>query len=147
MLVFIRDRDYPELLRSVRGRKVAVWTCNTCARLCNGIGGTGAAERLAEALTKDGIDVVGVLSVSASCLEEKICARLEKEPLDEADVIISLACDSGSLCASRLSGKEVINPLITLGRGHLSKDNVPVLTQNGRDEAYPIGRNGSDPFV
>lgn len=147
MLIFVRDRDYSELLSSVHGKKVAVWTCNTCARLCNGIGGTEAAERLAEALRRDGIDVIGVRSVSASCLEEKVCARLEKEPLSEADVLISLTCDSGSLCTARLSCKEVINPLITLGRGYLSKDNVPVLTDNGSHEAYVPGRDRSDPFV
>lgn len=147
MLIFVRDRDYSGLLRAVQGKKVAVWTCNTCARLCNGIGGTEAAERLAEALRKDGTDVIGVRSVSASCLEEKVCARLEKESLDEADLLISLACDSGSSCVARLSGKEVINPLITLGRGYLSKDNVPVLTQNGYSEEYARGKDGSDPFV
>lgn len=147
MLIFIRDREYPELLDSVKGKKVVVWTCNTCARLCNGIGGADAAGRLAAALGRDGIDVIGVRSVSASCLEDKVCARLEKEPVDDADVLISLACDSGSYCASQISGKHVINPLITLGRGYLSKEEVPVLTQNGGREEYPPGRERTDPYA
>ena len=147
MLILIRDREYPELLDSVKGKKVVVWTCNTCARLCNGIGGTKAAERLAESLSSDGADVIGVRSVSASCLEDKVCARLEKEPVDDADVLISLTCDAGSSCASRISGKHVINPLITLGRGYLSKEEVPVLTQNGVDEEYPPGRERADSYV
>lgn len=46
MTVMARDRDYPDLLEDVRGRKVLVWTCNTCARMCN-IGGKEAGERLA----------------------------------------------------------------------------------------------------
>ena len=41
MTVMARDRGYDELLGDVRGRRVLVWTCNTCARLCN-IGGREA---------------------------------------------------------------------------------------------------------
>ena len=45
MIVMARDRGYDELLESLKGRRVLVWTCNTCARFC-GVGGREAAEDL-----------------------------------------------------------------------------------------------------
>lgn len=147
MLVFVRDREYPELLGSVRGKRVGLWTCNTCARLCNGMGGTEAAERLAERLRSDGVEVAGVRSVSASCLEGKVRAKLEKEPFPDSDVLISLTCDSGSYCLAKVSEGEVVNPFVTLGRGYLSEDGVPVLKEGDAHRRYPKSTDRSDPFV
>ena len=58
MTVMARDREYDQLLEDVRGRKVLIWTCNTCARLCN-IGGQEAGQRLADRLSGDDIISVG----------------------------------------------------------------------------------------
>jgi hypothetical protein len=112
-----RDRPYPELRDSLKGKKVAIWTCNTCARLCFDIGGSDAAERLAAALRKDGVDVLGVLSTNASCLEGKVRNADNKEVTGNADIILSMTCNLGALCAKRVFKKEVLNPIATIGVG------------------------------
>ena len=56
MMVVVRGMDYDDVLDSLKGRKVALWTCNTCARLC-GVGGSDALCRLADRLEADGIEV------------------------------------------------------------------------------------------
>ncbi|MDR1404481.1 MAG: hypothetical protein LBJ20_02795 [Candidatus Methanoplasma sp.] len=117
-----RDRSYEELRRDLRCKKIVIWTCNTCARLCNGIGGTDSAERLAAALRSDGIDVLGVLGTSASCLERKVRAKEDTEMIGRADLVLAMTCSIGALCAERIFGKDVFNPLVTLGTGFADEE-------------------------
>ncbi len=117
-----RDRPYSELKKDLEGKKVLIFTCKTCARLCNEIGGTESAERLAAALKKDGIDVIGVLHTSAACLEKKVRQAGDEELLKEADIVLSMTCNIGALCANRVFDKEVLNPLVTVGAGFVGED-------------------------
>ena len=126
MLIMERGLQYPEILWRVKGKRVAVWTCNTCARLCNGIGGQASAERMAESLRKDGVEVTCVLSTSASCLMAKVKER-DCGEISSSDVILALTCDMGSRNASAVFGKDVINPLVTLGPGYLDEGGRPFL--------------------
>jgi len=116
-----RDRPYSELKNDLIGKKVVIWTCNTCARLCYDIGGTESAERLASALRNDGIEVLGVLSTNASCIEKKVAEKYNEELFAEADVILSLTCNIGALCAERAFKKDVLNPLATVGAGFIGE--------------------------
>jgi len=59
MIILEKDMRPSEILDKVCGRKVSVWTCNTCARLCNGMGGDEAAERLCAYLRDNGVPVPG----------------------------------------------------------------------------------------
>ncbi|MDR1691177.1 MAG: hypothetical protein LBR42_04995 [Candidatus Methanoplasma sp.] len=117
-----RDRPYSELKNDLKGKKVVIWTCNTCARLCYNIGGEESAERLASALRNDGVEVLGVLHTVASCLEGKVRQKYDEELLGEADIVLSLTCNIGALCAERVFGKDVLNPLVTVGAGFIDKD-------------------------
>ena len=150
-----RDRDYPELRDVLSGKRVLIWTCNTCARLCNDIGGTDAAKRLSEALKNDGIDVVGIMFTHASCLEKSVKAKEDMELLGKVDVIVSLTCDTGSICVSSVFHKKVINPIVTFGPGCIREDGSLVMwKKNGEfvtydsvaDVASKIGLK-SEPFV
>ncbi|MDR3283209.1 MAG: hypothetical protein LBS92_06370 [Candidatus Methanoplasma sp.] len=146
-----RDRSYQELLEALRGKKVAIWTCNTCARLCNGVGGHEAASRLAEALRKDGVEVAGVMYTSASCLQDKVRAKEDPAVLNGADLIVSLTCDLGSVCAAEVFGKEVLNPIVTFGPGIVREDGSILLCRasNGRPECESVSvaaaKAGLDP--
>ena len=122
VLMVARDRPYSELRDSLKGKKVAVWTCNTCARLCFDIGGAESAERLASALRADGVDVTGVLHTTASCLQKKVREKYDDGIIGGADVVLSLTCNIGALCARNAFGKEVINPVATLGAGYVGDD-------------------------
>ena len=130
MLIMARDRDYGELLRNVKGKNVYVWTCNTCARLCYGVGGKDSAERLARRLAEDGTNVTGTGSTSASCIGASV--RRTTVPGD-TDVIISLTCDIGAACARKVFGKKTLNPIITFGPGLICEERGPVLVSVGPD--------------
>jgi len=125
MLIMARDRDYRALLAALRGKTVFIWTCSTCARLCGGYGGPAAAARLAEELKGDGIEVLGTAATNASCLTEKVVHGL---PATAADVILSLTCDVGAAVVRQVSGKAVLSPAVTFGRGYLDADRVPMLS-------------------
>ena len=117
MMVVARGMDYDDVLDSLKGRKVALWTCNTCARLC-GVGGSDALCRLADRLEADGIDIVSIGHTSASCIMSKVSGRLS----GDFDVVLSLTCDIGSRCVCDSYEVDVIEPLRTLGPGFLDAD-------------------------
>ena len=121
VLMIARDRPYSELKDSLIGKKVVIWTCNTCARLCFDIGGAESAERLASALRSDGVDVLGVLHTNASCLQKKVLEKYDEELVGGADIVLSLTCNIGALCAERAFGKEVLNPIATVGAGFVGE--------------------------
>ncbi|MCL1979131.1 MAG: hypothetical protein FWG60_03120 [Methanomassiliicoccaceae archaeon] len=116
-----RDRPYSELRDSLKGKKVIIWTCNTCARLCFDIGGTESAERLAAALRKDGIEVLEVRHTNASCIEKKVREKYDEDIFGKADVVLSLTCNIGALCAERAFGKDILNPIATVGAGFVGE--------------------------
>lgn len=129
MLIMARNTDYEGLLSLISGRKVSIWTCTTCARLCYGLGGKEAAEDLASRLRGDGIEVTGTGHTSAGCMESRLSAN---EGFGRgSDVIISLTCSHGSGCASRIFGKETVNPVTTFGAGYLRSDGTPMLAASG----------------
>ena len=126
MMMIARSMDYADVLDTVKGRNPVIWTCGTCAKLCNGIGGIDAAERLADKLRNDGVNVLSCVSVSAACLMHKVRSKGEELHKD-ADMIISLMCDIGVTCISRAFGKDVLDPLITLGYGFMDDDGSPMI--------------------
>ena len=147
MLVMSRSMDYPELLGMLRGKRVAIWTCNTCARLCNNIGGTESCERLAEKLAEDGVTVTKVVSTSAACLEDKVLGKRDEVLFDDPEAVLSMTCSAGADNASRIFGKDIVNPINTFGYGILREDGTPVLMKDGR--MTPVGElsERSSPFI
>ena len=147
MLIMSRSMDYPELLGMLRGKRVAIWTCNTCARLCNNIGGTESCERLAEKLSKDGVKVTKVVSTSAACLEDKVIGKKDEVLSGDPEIILSMTCSAGADNASRIFGKDVVNPVTTFGYGILREDGTPVLMKDG--DMIPVGElsQRSSPFI
>ena len=142
-----RSMDYPELLGMLKGKKVSIWTCNTCARLCNNIGGTESCERLAKKLSEDGAEVTKVVSTSAACLEDKVVGKKDEVLFGDPDAILSMTCSAGADNASRVFGKDIINPIITFGYGILKEDGTPVLMKDGK--TTPVGElsQRSSPFI
>ena len=142
-----RSMDYPELLGMLKGKRVGIWTCNTCARLCNNIGGTESCERLAEKLSKDGVKVTKVASTSAACLEDKVIGKKDEVLSGDPEIILSMTCSAGADNASRIFGKDVVNPVTTFGYGILREDGTPVLMKDG--DMIPVGElsQRSSPFI
>ena len=136
--------DYPDLLDALKGKRVAVWTCNTCARLCNNIGGTESSERLAERLRGDGIQVIGVVSTSAACLEKKVIDKKTEILAGSPDIILSMTCCAGDANAKKVFGKDTVNPITTHGFGILAEDGTPILM-----DGTPVSSlsDRSSPFI
>lgn len=147
MLIMAREKDYSELLESLRGHRVSIWTCNTCARMCYGIGGKQSAEQLSERLTADGVDVAGVSYTSAACLETKVLDKKEEVLDSGSDVVLALMCSVGAGCAERIFRKEVINPVRTYGFGYLSADGDPILILEGGEMKLKEVSQKASPFV
>ncbi|MCL1905090.1 MAG: hypothetical protein FWG19_03085 [Methanomassiliicoccaceae archaeon] len=133
MMMILRNMEYEDLLNTVRGRNVVIWTCNTCARICNGIGGKESAARLAAKLKEDGVNVLSSMSTSAGCLMSKVTYKAPDIP-DDADVIISLTCDVGVTCASKAFRKDVVAPFATVGTGFVDDDGTLVVTSSSGAE-------------
>ncbi len=140
MILMARDRGYPEMLGEIRGRRVTLWTCETCARLCFSFGGRASAEALAARLAEDGVEVSGVVSSSACCLMPK-AERMASEA-GGCDLIVALCCDVGARNASAATGAEVLNPAVTFGPGYQDSDGTPRLVsiicgETVQDEPLP----------
>ena len=123
MLVMARDRDYADLLPDLEGRRVLIWTCGTCARLCRGLGGREAADSLSARLSADGVEVAGVAMSSACCLMSKAASMAGSAA--PHDVVLALCCDMGARNAGAATGSPVINPVVTFGPGYLDLDGTP----------------------
>lgn len=133
MIIAGRNRDYKELSNSLRAKKVLMFTCNTCVRLCGGLGGKEAANRLSEKLSVDGIEIVDTYDVSAACIGSKVRGKLTPSKLEEFDVILSLTCPLGAACIAMVSGKDVCNPIENIGIGYLDEDGVPIVISGSCD--------------
>ena len=144
MLIMSRSMDYPELLGKLKGNKVTIWTCNTCARLCNGIGGSDSCERLAKKLSDDGVTIIKVVSTSAACLEDKVIGKKDEILSGQPDIVLSMTCCAGDSNAKKVFGMETINPITTHGFGILAADGTPVLM-----DGTPVGSlsDSSSPFI
>ncbi len=127
MLIITRSMGMDALVQAVQGRRAAIWTCRTCARLCHGLGGDDAAHRLAEYLRSRGIDVVGAASTSACCLWSKVSSAMEKAPFQDAEVIIPLTCDVASLLLEEFTELPRLDCTRTWGRGYLNGEGEPIL--------------------
>lgn len=137
MMMMCRRMEYGDLLKKLEGRRVFVWTCTTCARLCNGLGGKQSASRLCDALKADGIDVVGTGSASAGCIVQKV-----KETVDPGfDVAVCLACRNAAMSLRSL-GYEVVEPLATVGDGFISLDGELMVVEG--DSARPLSDIASE---
>ncbi len=133
MIITGRNRDYKEVVDSLRAKKVLLFTCNTCIRICGNIGGKKAAEELSEKLIGDGIDVIEVIDVSAACIAKKIRNKLTQSKVDASDAILALTCPMGAASIASVSGIDVFNPLETIGVGYLDEDGIPIVVSNSCD--------------
>jgi len=129
-MVIARSMDYGELLDSLRGGRAALWSCRTCARLC-GLAGDEAVERLERRLLQDGVEMSPATAVSASCLQDKVGAKISAAALDDAETVVALCCDIGAeMLASALPGKRILLPTVTLGQGARAGDGTILLCRS-----------------
>ncbi len=144
MQLMLRDREFGELAEALRGKRVMIWTCNTCARLCD-VGGSANAQRLAAALRSEGVEVTGVASAKASCIMSSV-EDCKGPASDSCDVVLALTCDIGSRVAGEAFCRPCLNPVVTLGTGFLDSDRVPVLKGEPEKPLAALSEENGLPF-
>jgi len=121
MMVIVRSMDYPQLLQTLKGGTASLWSCGTCARIC-GLAGEENVLRLAERLREDGVELLSVQNVSASCLQDRIVAKADLDALNASDTVVALCCDVGAETLADAIDADVLNPISTLGQGRREAD-------------------------
>ena len=127
MIVVLRELDYEELKKQLdEDDRIVVWSCNDCTKYCN-LGGRENLNALADALEKDGYNVVHRELIGVGCQPPLIRLRSRhpatKDIFDSASVIIVLSCTDGYLKTQRVfKNKKVIQVGISVGLGAYSKE-------------------------
>ena len=123
MILSVRNMSYEDLAGSLDKKdKLIVLSCNNCAKKCLGLGGRPGLKSLADKLDNDGFNVIRRELIGFACSVDLVGKR-GKQPetkgwFDEADVILTLACQDGEdAVANAFPGKKVPKLNRTLGIG------------------------------
>ena len=114
--------------------RIIILSCNSCAKLNNGLGGEGGSENLVRKLRADGFDVVHRELLDEACSADELKGNLEDEDMrnrfEGADVLIPLSCTAGIERAQQvLPGLRILHVTKTLGLGTYSPETGVRLTE------------------
>ena len=133
--VAVRRLDYEALKAELTpGDRVVILSCDSCARLSDGLGGEEGLAGLADKLAADGFRVTcrEVLPIACSLEQLRACidGKANRTLFEEADVVIPLACRAGiDKAKEALPGIRVLQVTETLGKGVFSPETGPRLTE------------------
>lgn len=92
----------------------------------------------------DGIDIVGTASTGASCIDSNV--RKCQMGDTDFDAVVSLTCEVGAAVVHAVAGRDVVNPVVTVGAGYRDRDGRCIIfRRDGRgdvaldDEAARLG--------
>jgi len=113
-MIFSKIEPYEEIIKKLDKKedKIAIISCNTCARTC-GNGGLNKLNELGLRLIRDGYYVTDEAVVLYACSEP----ILREAKLDlKANTIIVLSCSAGWACFTRnFAGKKVVKVTDDIG--------------------------------
>jgi hypothetical protein len=114
--------------------RIAILSCDSCAKQSDGLGGEQGLESLADKLSADGYNVVSRELLPVACSLEQLTALLDDEGnrklFEEVDVIVPLSCQRGIESAKDiLPGLRIIRVTETLGTGSSSPEAGARLTE------------------
>jgi len=111
-----------EELDEIKPKSIAVISCNSCARLC-GTGGEAGLINMVSELKKAGFNVSYTAVVPIMCNMSIEHQTLDKNKVNEAEVIIALGCAAGELILSKMfPNKKIISALDTIGLGAIGEN-------------------------
>ena len=117
-MIFSKVLPYKDIVKflSKKESKIAIISCNGCARIC-GSGGLSKAEELGFRLIRDGYKVMDEVVVLYACSEPSLWELKRKIKMNpEVNTLISLACSAGWSCITRnFPNKKVINATEDVG--------------------------------
>ena len=121
-MIFSKIEPYEEIIKKLDKKedKIAIISCNTCARTC-GNGGLNKLNELGLRLIRDGYYVTDEAVVLYACSEP----MLREAKLDlEANTIIVLSCSAGWSCFTRnFPDKKVLKVTEDIGLVMTDTDN------------------------
>ncbi|RLJ09043.1 MAG: hypothetical protein DRP13_01425 [Candidatus Aenigmatarchaeota archaeon] len=98
--------------------KISIIACNMCARMCETGGKTGL-KQMKEKVKNAGYSVVDEFLLAPVCDRSVVKKRVKPK----GNIIISLACDSGTFNIKKLfKDKKIISALNTHGLGAFDED-------------------------
>jgi hypothetical protein len=114
--------------------RIAILSCDSCAKQSDGLGGEQGMVSLADKLSADGFHVVHRELLPIACSLEQLTARLDDEGIrklfEEVDVIVPLSCQRGIERAKDvLPGLRILRVTETLGKGSFSPEAGARLTE------------------
>ena len=135
MIISVRNFDYDTLKGKLQqDEKIIIFSCNNCAKKCNGLGGRAGMKSLGDKLEADGFNILHRELCGVACSLDLIRKRSKEEStkalFEEADVIIPLSCEDGERALPVVfPDKKTIRITKTLGIGWASpKDGVRLTT-------------------
>jgi hypothetical protein len=132
----VRLFDYETLRAQLTpGSRIAVLSCGCCARLSDGLGGEQGLASLTEKLVADGFQVICREVLPIACAGDSLKKNIGEDGirrlLDEADVIIPLACAAGVKRAQEsLPGARICVVTRTVGKGTYTPEAGARLTES-----------------
>lgn len=145
MIVVLRSMDYEQLKEQITETdRIILWSCNDCTKYSN-LGGRENLEALANALEKDGYNVIHREIIGVGCQPPLIRLRSQhsatKEIFDKATALIVLACTDGFLKTQKVFKKlKVIQVGESAGLGVYSK-------AEGMKLVIPLEETGLSPSI
>jgi len=133
--VTVRLIEYDELKRKLQpDERIVILSCDSCAKLNDGLGGEQGIKSLADKLLADGFNIVHRELLNVACSPEELKERLNdgevKKLFEEADVIIPLSCSAGIERVEEAVPKlRILRAMKTLGLGTYSPETGVRLTE------------------
>ncbi len=111
-----------EKLDELNAKKIAIISCDSCAKLCE-TGGEEGLEKLKKKLEENGFEIIYTKVIPVMC---NLCVEksgLDFEKIKEADVLIPLSCDAGKFILHKLvPDKKIVTYLDTRGLGAVGEN-------------------------
>jgi hypothetical protein len=140
----VRLYDYETLRAQLTpGCRIAVLSCGSCARLSDGLGGEQGLASLTEKLVADGFQVICREVLPIACAGDSLKKNIGEDGirrlLEEADVIIPLACAAGVKRAEEsLPGARICVVTKTVGKGSFTNETGARLTESSAETGLKI---------
>lgn len=133
--ITVRRFDYETLKTKLTpDDKILILSCDSCAKLSDGLGGEQGLNSLASKLAADGFNVIHRELLQVACSSDQLRQRLADETIralfEYADVIIPLSCRAGIENAKEaVSEPRILVVTKTLGKGTFSPETGARLTE------------------
>ena len=128
-MIITREKPLQEILSFIeKDNKIFIAGCSLCATTCK-TGGEDQVKKMADFLEKEGKTITGyaVLDPACSLLAVKRAVREQKNEIDAAETILSMACGGGTQAIAEIIKNKNVYPVNdTLFQGEITESTLKV---------------------